>query len=94
MLERYKPSGAIAPGAQGQLGMGGTYYAANGSHRNSAMVFPKQAFIRFHHLGGGEAHSIRLGRFEFTDGSEMTPKNATLAALKRDLLKLLRKARL
>ena len=30
------------------------------------------------------AQSIRVGRFEFLDGSEATPANATLAAVKRD----------
>jgi hypothetical protein len=30
------------------------------------------------------AQSFRAGRFEFLDGSEATPKNATLAAIKRD----------
>ncbi len=78
------PNDAIAPGPQGQLGLGANYFAANGSSRNSAMMFPKQAFVRFKNLGGSEAHSIRLGRFEFMDGSEVTPKNASLAAIKRD----------
>ncbi|MFN0191894.1 MAG: hypothetical protein ACKVP5_07935, partial [Aestuariivirga sp.] len=59
------PNDAIAPGSQGQLGLGANYFAANGSSRNSAMMFPKQAFVRFKNLGGSEAHSIRSGRFEF-----------------------------
>jgi hypothetical protein len=78
------PDDAIAPGAQGQLGLGPTYFASNDRHRNSAMVFAKQAFVRFKNLGGNEAHSLRLGRFEFIDGTEVVPKNTTLAALKRD----------
>jgi len=78
------PDNAIAPGAQGQLGLGATYFAANDRSRNSAMVFAKQAFVRFKNLGGNEAHSLRLGRFEFVDGTEVVPKNPTLAALKRD----------
>ncbi|MCC6537285.1 MAG: alginate export family protein [Bryobacterales bacterium] len=78
------PNDAIAAGTQGQLGLGGTYFAANGGNRNSAMVFPKQAFVRFKNLGGSEAQSLRVGRFEFLDGSEVTPKDATLAAVKRD----------
>src|SRR5437868_14323 len=41
------PSSAVAPGAQGQLGQGATYYVANGGRSNVAMVFPKQAFVRW-----------------------------------------------
>jgi hypothetical protein len=78
------PDNAIAPGAQGQLGLGPAYFASNDRHRNSTMVFVKQGFVRFKNLGGNEAHSLRLGRFEFIDGTEVVPKNATLAALKRD----------
>jgi hypothetical protein len=46
------------------------------------MVFVKQGFVRFSKLGGSEGHSIRVGRFEFSDGGEVVPKNATLAAIK------------
>jgi hypothetical protein len=35
-------------------------------------------------VGGNRAHSLQIGRFEFLDGSEVVPKNATLAAVKRD----------
>ncbi|MCW5980013.1 MAG: alginate export family protein [Bryobacteraceae bacterium] len=73
------PRDAVAPGAQGQLGMGANYYVANGGRRNTAMVFPKQAYIRWRGAGG---QSVRLGRFEFSDGAEVVPKNPTLAALK------------
>lgn len=75
------PDNAVAPGAQGQLGLGASYFAANSSSRHSAMVFPKQVFVRFK---GGAGQSLRLGRFEFMDGSETTPKSAALAAVKRD----------
>ncbi len=78
------PTAAIAPGAQGQLGMGPAYFAANSRRRNTGMVFAKQAFIRWRGLGGNKAHTFRLGRFEFLEGAETTPKNPTLAALKRD----------
>lgn len=73
------PAGAVQPAPAGLLGMGGNYYSANQSHRNAAMLFPKQAFVR---LKGWNGHLVRLGRFEFSDGSELTPKNATLGALK------------
>jgi hypothetical protein len=78
------PDDAIAPGAQGQLGLGATYYAAKDDGRNRAMIFPKQAFIRFKNLDPQGKQSLRIGRMEFSDGAETTPANATLAALKRD----------
>jgi hypothetical protein len=72
------PDRAVAPAPLGQLGFGGSYAAANGGDGNAISIFPKQAFARFR----SGSHSIRAGRFEFTDGTEVTPKNATLAALK------------
>src|SRR5437764_11990768 len=78
------PDGAIAPGAQGQLGFGATYFAANGRNTNTAMLFAKQGFIRFNEVGGVGGQSLKLGRMEFVDGTEVTPKDATLAAVKRD----------
>jgi len=78
------PDDAIAPGAQGQLGFGATYFAANSRETNAGMVFPKQGFIRFKGFAGVEGQSLKLGRMELIDGTEVTPKNATLAALKRD----------
>ncbi len=78
------PEAAIAPGAQGQLGLGATYVAANNNRTNAAALFVKQASIRLKGLGGIEGQSLKVGRLEFNDGAEVTPKNATLAALKRD----------
>jgi hypothetical protein len=75
------PENAIASAPQGLLGLGGNYSAANGRNHNAAMIFPKQAFIRFKGMGGVN-QSLKLGRFEFLDGSEVLPGNATLAALK------------
>jgi hypothetical protein len=75
------PDNAIAPAPQGALGLGANYRAANGNGDGS--IFPKQLFLRFKQLGS-PANSLRVGRFEYIDGSEVTPKNATLAALKRD----------
>lgn len=79
------PGRAIAPGAQGQLGAGGSYFAANDGRQNVAMPFLKQAFVRFK-LGRikGGSQQLRLGRFEYVDGSELTPNNPTLSAIKRD----------
>ena len=74
------PDDAIAPAPQGQLGLGATYFAANNGRQNIARIFLKQGFVRFK---DGESRSLRLGRFEFLDGSEVTPKDPTLAALEK-----------
>lgn len=80
------PDDATASGAgtagQGALGLGANYFAAN-RERNDASLFVKQAFVRFKGLGA-PTNSLRLGRFEFIDGTETTPKNASLAWLKRE----------
>jgi hypothetical protein len=57
-----------------------TYLAANGGRQNLARIFLKQGFVRFK---DGERRSLRVGRFEFLDGSEVTPKDPTLAALEK-----------
>jgi hypothetical protein len=73
------PSDAVSPiPAQGQMGLGGTYYAANGNSSNSAAAFLKQGYLRYRL---GESSNIRLGRFEFFDGQETKPKDASLAWL-------------
>ena len=71
------PDRAVAPAPRGQLGLGGSYFAANGD-TEAASIFPKQAFVRYRN----GAHSIRAGRFEFGEGAEVTPKNASLVAVK------------
>jgi hypothetical protein len=40
--------------------------------------------VRFKNLGGDPSSNLRIGRFEFTDGSEVTPSDPTLLILKRD----------
>lgn len=71
------PSNAVSPvTAQGQLGLGGTYYAAN-NNTEPAAAFLKQGFVRF----DGEDSHIRLGRFEFFDGQETRPTNPTIGWL-------------
>lgn len=71
------PDNAVSPvGAQGQLGLGGTYYAAN-NNSYPAAAFLKQGFARF----DGEDKSLRAGRFEFMDGMETQPRNPALAWL-------------
>ncbi|MBI2185984.1 MAG: alginate export family protein [Acidobacteria bacterium] len=78
------PDDAIAPGSQGQLGLGATYFAANNNRTNVAELFVKQASVRFTGLGGVAGQSLKAGRMEFIDGTEVTPGNGTLAAVKRD----------
>jgi len=73
------PNDAIAPAPAGQLGLGATYYAVNSNQQNSAAVFFKQGYLRYQ--GGSVFKSGRLGRFEFNDGEETSPKNKTIAWL-------------
>ncbi|MGC2738692.1 MAG: alginate export family protein [Candidatus Acidiferrales bacterium] len=74
------PNHAANPAPLGQYGLGGSYYAANHDEQNTAFIFPKQVFLRLK----WEHASLRLGRFEFTDGSEVAPKDPTLSSLKTD----------
>src|SRR5689334_1555085 len=46
----------------------------------AAMVFLKQGFVRYK----SGRHTLRAGRFEFSDGAELAPSNPTLAWLKRE----------
>jgi hypothetical protein len=78
------PDHATAPAPQGALGLGPNYYSANSNSQYSAMIFPKLLYVRFTGLAGNEASTLQIGRFEFNDGSELIPKSATLATLKRD----------
>ena len=72
------------PLGTGPQGLGGSYFIANDRSSKAAMLFVKQVFVRFKDLGGTEGQSLKVGRMEFFDGAEVSPKNATLAALKRD----------
>lgn len=76
------PTNSIAPAPQGQLGLGASYFAASG--RQDAAANLKQAFIRLKWRGGDRSSSLRVGRFEFSDGTETAPAHPTLATLKRD----------
>jgi hypothetical protein len=77
------PENSIAPPPQGPLGLGANYFAAN-ADSTAAYFFAKQGFVRLKGVFGDKASSLRFGRFEFVDGTEATPKDPTLAALKRD----------
>ncbi len=74
------PNDAVSPvAAQGQLGLGGTYYASNGNNQYPAAASFRQGFLRYHFKR--DANTLRVGRFEFFDGQETTPKDTTLAWL-------------
>ncbi|WP_026443813.1 alginate export family protein [Pseudacidobacterium ailaaui] len=76
----WAPDHAVSPvTAQGQLGLGATYYASNSNNSNAAAAFFKQGYLRYHFHGADR--NLRLGRFEFLEGQEIQPKNATIAWL-------------
>lgn len=76
------PERAVAPGQQGQLGHGGSYFAANSRQDGSAIL--KQAFVRVKKIFGDDHSSLRFGRMEFADGAEGISTDPTIATLKRD----------
>jgi hypothetical protein len=74
------PGNAVSPiAAQGQLGLGGTYYVSNGNNSYPAALFLKQGFARYRFKSTDR--NLRLGRFEFFGGQETQPANATVAWL-------------
>lgn len=74
------PDDSVSPvTAQGQLGLGGTYYASSSNNTDPADAFLKQGFLRYHFDATDK--SLRLGRFEFVDGQETRPENATIGWL-------------
>ncbi len=74
------PSDAISSfPAQGQLGLGGTYFAANGKNNDPAAASFRQGFVRYNFNHPGD--SLRAGRFEFFDGQETASRNPTLSWL-------------
>src|SRR5262249_6681255 len=78
------PTGATGSGPnQGALGFGSNYSTANDGKQNVGMIFPRQLYAKFN-LAGDKGNTLQVGRFTFLDGTEIAPKNATLAALKRD----------
>lgn len=78
--ELFLPDDGVSPvTAQGQLGLGGTYYAANTNNRYPAAASFRQGFLRYHFKR--DTDTVRLGRFEFFEGQETSPKDSTLAWL-------------
>ncbi|MGH7226613.1 MAG: alginate export family protein, partial [Gemmataceae bacterium] len=72
------PSNAVAPGAQGQLGLGATYYASGGNNSYPAAGFFKQGYVRYRFGAEHADKNLRIGRFEFFDGLETHPQNPTI----------------
>jgi hypothetical protein len=72
------PSNAVAAAPLGQLGLGGTYYAANGNTQNNVNGFVKQAYAALQIPANSR---LKLGRFVFMDGTEVAPKDKTVATL-------------
>ena len=64
--------------AQGNLGAGGNYYAASPNTLPAAASF-KQGWLRYD--GAAPDTNLRVGRFEYFEGLETTPKDPSLAWL-------------
>jgi hypothetical protein len=77
------PTKATAPAPAGGLGLGSNYFTNNGNRQYTAMAFPKQLYARYH-FGTQGSQIVQAGRTEFSDGTELAPKNETLAIVKRD----------
>lgn len=72
------PNDAAAAAPQGPLGLGAIYANSNDSHRNAAMIFPKQGWLRFKGILGAPGATLKLGRFEFREGPEVAKRHAAL----------------
>jgi len=72
------PDNAVAPAPLGQLGLGGTYYVANGNSTNNASLFLKQAYVQLKDLGKS---NVKVGRFEFFDGVEARSSDALVTGI-------------
>jgi len=71
------PNMAVDSAPQGQLGLGGSYFAANSGNTNNVDGFLKQGFVTFKDFGS----SLKIGRFEYFDGNEVKPKDPTLSTV-------------
>jgi len=76
------PNDAFVPGTTIPLGLGGTYFSANGNQETVAGIFLKQAFVSIRGIDNNHS-TLRLGRFEFSDGEERGPSTPDLAWLTR-----------
>ena len=75
------PTRAVAPAPQGQLGHGATYFAVNKSR--VANFFLKQAYVRLKQFSD-PANSLKLGRFEFSDGQETVSPDPAVNWIKQN----------
>ncbi len=75
------PTRAIASGAEGALGQGANYQ--NADHNQSAGFFLKQGYVRFKNAGNPN-NTVRLGRFEATDGLETVSLDPSLTWIKQN----------
>jgi len=69
------PNTAVVAAPQGQLGLGGSYYAANNNHTDVANGFLKYAYVNIHPTN---QFAARIGRFEYFDGLEAKAKDPLL----------------
>ncbi len=78
------PGDASPPASQvGNLGPGALYYA-NTHQRDQGETFLKLGYFTVRDIPGAEGVSFTGGRFDYSDGLETIPANATLAWLKRN----------
>jgi hypothetical protein len=77
------PTDAVLPAPAGQLGLGAAYHAANDNRRAAIGGFAKQVFVRVGAASAARGHALRVGRFEFSDALEWTPRDPTLAEVRR-----------
>jgi len=75
------PDDAATPAPGGLLGQGANYRKANDNSTTAAGVFLKQAYLRVR--TDDQRWQGRVGRFEFIEGAEVIPANASLAVVKR-----------
>ena len=80
------PTGASAPAPLGQFGLGANYASASTSgaalRSNVAGLFVRQAVLEWKQ----RTTTVRLGRFDVSDGVERTPTAPALATLKNTRL--------
>jgi len=75
------PDDASARSPQGDLGLGATYFAHT-QDRDEGKIFLKQAYLRVKDLPL-QGPSLKLGRFEYSDGLEVLRGDPTLDWLKQ-----------
>jgi hypothetical protein len=72
------PDDASGPPPLGAYGFGPGYYGSNGRNTSYGQFFLKQAFVQFKGLGKS---TLKVGRFEFFDGTEAKIPDPALNAL-------------